>query len=65
MSELVLTQMTKANSQSCNEFDSSMILPIKNTMGVWPDKIQDTVFKNTKASEFCNVVVKIVPLNIG
>ena len=65
MSELVLTEMTKANSPSCNDFDSSMILTIKSTIGVWPDKFQDTVFKNTKDSEIFNVMLKTFPLNIG
>ena len=48
--------------QSCNEFDSSMIFTSKNTIGGWPDEFQDIVFKNTKASDFSNVVVKTVLL---
>ena len=33
--------MTKANTQFCNKFDSSMIFTFKNTVGGWPDKFQD------------------------
>ena len=62
MLDFVLTQMNNANTQSCNKFDSSMIFIIKNIIGGWPDKFQDTVFKSTKASNISNVMVKIVPL---
>ena len=48
----------KANAQSCNEFDSSMIFTIKNIIWGWPDKFQDIVFKNTKDSDFSNVMIK-------
>ena len=34
MFEFVFAQMTKANKQSCNEFDSSISFTIKNTIGV-------------------------------
>ena len=50
MFEYVFTQMTKANTQSCNKFNSSMIFTFKNIIWGWPDKIQDIVFKSTKAS---------------
>ena len=32
--EFVFAQMTKANTQSCNEFDSSMIFTIKNIISL-------------------------------
>ena len=35
----------------------------KITIGVLPNKFQDDVFKNTKASDFSNVMVKTVPLD--
>ena len=54
MFELVFVQMTMADTQSCNEFESSMIFTIKVTTGGWFDKVQDIVFKNTKASYFVN-----------
>ena len=50
MFEYVFTQMTKANTQSCNKFNSSMIFTFKNIIWGWSDKIQDIVFKSTKAS---------------
>ena len=63
VSWILFTQMTKANTQSCNKFDSSMIFSIKIIIGGWPDKSQDIVFKGTKASGISNVMVKIVPLD--
>ena len=63
MFQFVFTQMTKANTQSCNKFDSSMIFTIKNTTGGWSDKFQDIVFESTKASDISNVIVKTVSLN--
>ena len=45
MFEFVFTQVTKANTQSCNKFDSSVIFTIKNTFGGRPDKFQDIIFK--------------------
>ena len=59
----MFAQMTPANTQSCNQFDSSMIFTIKNIVGGWPDKFQDIVFKSTKASDFSIVRVKTVPLD--
>ena len=51
--------MIKANAQSSNEYHSSMIfIIIKYTVGGWPDKFQDIIFKNTNASDFSNVMVK-------
>ena len=44
MFEFVPPQITKANTQSCNEFDSSMVFTIKNTIEGWPDKFQDIAF---------------------
>ena len=59
--EFVFAQMTKANRQSCNEFDSSMIFTIKNTIGDWPDKFQNIVSKSTKAFDSLNfMMVKTV-----
>ena len=55
MFEFVFTQMAKANTQSCNKFDFSMIFTIKNIIRGWPDKFQDVVFKCTKASNISNV----------
>ena len=63
VSWILFTQMTKANTQSCNKFDSSMIFTIKIIIGGWPDKSQDIVCKGTKASGISNVMVKIVPLD--
>ena len=40
-----------------------MIFTIKNTIAGWPDKFQYIVFKNTKNSDFSNVMFKAVPLN--
>ena len=57
MFEFVLAQMTKANTLSCNELNSSMISTIKNTTGGWSDKFQNIVL----ASNFPNI--KTVPLN--
>ena len=54
MFEFVFAQMTKADTQSCNELESSMIFTIKITIGGWFDKVQNIVFKNTKASYFVN-----------
>ena len=59
----MFTQMTKANKQSCNKFDSSMIFTIKNTTGGWSDKFLDIVFESTKTSDISNVIVKTVSLN--
>ena len=59
----MFAQMTPANMQSCNQFDSSMIFTIKNIIGGWPDKFQDIVFKSTKASDFSIVRVKTVPFD--
>ena len=61
MFEFVFTQVTKTNTLSCNKFDSSMISTIKDIIGGWPDKFQDIVFKNTKASDISTVMVKVVP----
>ena len=61
MFEFVFTQMTQANTQSCNEFDFFGVFTIKNTNGGQTDEFQDIVFKNTKASNFSNVMVKTVP----
>ena len=59
--EFAFAQMTKANTQSCNEFDSSMIFTIKNTIGDWPDKFQSIASKSTKASDSLNfMMVKTV-----
>ena len=55
--------MAKANTQSCNKFDSSMIFKIKSIIGGRPYKFQNVVFKSTKASDISNVMVKIVPLD--
>ena len=63
MYEFVFTQMTQAKTQSLNKFDSSVIFTMKNIIGGCADKFQDIVFKSTKASDICNVLVKIVPLN--
>ena len=63
MFKFVFMQMTKANTQSCNKFNSSMIFTFKNIIWGWPDKIQYTIFKSIKASEISNVKVKIVPLD--
>ena len=57
MFEFVLAQMTKANTLSCNELNSSMISTIKNTTGGWSDKFQNIVL----TSNFPNI--KTVPLN--
>ena len=40
-----------------------MIFAIKDTIGGWPDEFQDIVFKETKASDFSNVMVNTVRLN--
>ena len=40
-----------------------MIFAIKDTIGGWPDEFQDIVFKETKASDFSNVMVNTVQLN--
>ena len=59
--EFAFAQMTKANTQSCNEFDSSMIFTIKNTIGDWPDKFQNIASKSTKAFDSLNfMMVKTV-----
>ena len=63
MFEFVFAKMTKANTQSSNEFDFYMIFAIKNTIGDQPYKFQNIVFKSTKASYFSNAMVKTVPLN--
>ena len=63
MFEFVFPQMTKANTQSSNKFDSSIIFTIKNIIEGWPDKFKDIVFKCTKTSSISNIMVKIVPLN--
>ena len=55
MFEFVFAQITKANPQSYNKFDSSMILTIKNIIGDWPDKFEDIIFKSTKASDISNI----------
>ena len=47
MFEFVFTQLTKANTQSCNKFDSSMIFTIKNVIEGWPDKFQYIDFNST------------------
>ena len=62
MFEFVFMQMTKANMQSYDRFDSSTIFTIKN-IGGWPDKFQNIVFKSTIASDTSNLMIKIVPLN--
>ena len=58
-----LTQMTKANTQLCNKFDSSATFTIKNIIRGWPGKFWDIAFKSTKGSNISNVMVKIVPLD--
>ena len=63
MLQFVFTQITKANTLSCNKFNSSMIFKFKNIIWGWPDKIQDIAFKSTKASDILNDKVKIVPLD--
>ena len=63
MFEFGSTQMTKANTQSCNKFNFSIIFTIKNTIGSSPEKFQDIIFKSTKASDILNVMFKTVPLN--
>ena len=63
MFEFVFAQMTKANTRSCNKFNSSMISTFKNIIWGWPYKIEDIVFKSTKASDISNFKVKIVPLD--
>ena len=55
--------MAKANTQSCNKFDSSLIFKIKSIIGGRPYKFQNVVFKSTKASDISNVMVEIVPLD--
>ena len=40
-----------------------MIFAIKDTIGGWPDEFQDIVFKETKASDFSDVIVNTVRLN--
>ena len=40
-----------------------MIFTIKSTIGGWPDKFQDIVFKSNKAYDISNVMVKTVPAN--
>ena len=55
--------MTKANTQSCNKFDSSATFTIKNIVRGWPGRFWDIVFKSTKGSNISNVMVKIVPLD--
>ena len=60
MFEFVFAQMTKANTRSCNKFNSSMISTFKNIIWGWPDKTEDIVFKSTKASNISNFKVKIV-----
>ena len=47
MFEFVFTQLTKANTQSRNKFDSSMIFTIKNVIEGWPDKFQYIDFNST------------------
>ena len=51
------------NMQSCNQFHSSMIFTIKNTIGGWPDKFQDIIFKSTRASDISSVMIKVVSLD--
>ena len=63
MFEFVSTQMTKANTESCNKLNSSLIFRFKNIIWGWRLKIQDIVFKSTKASNISNVKVKIVPFD--
>ena len=60
--EFVFREMTKANTQFCNDFDSSMIFTIKNIIGGWPDKFQDIIFKSTKGSDI-EIEVETVPLD--
>ena len=60
--EFLFTQRTQTYKQSRNEFDSSMFLTIKNTMGGWRDKFWDIDFKSFKTYDFWNVMVKTVPL---
>ena len=38
----------------------SMIFTTRSTIGDWPDKFQDIVFKNTKASDLSNDMFKTV-----
>ena len=61
--ESVFTEMAKANTQSCNKFDSSMTFKIESIIGGRPYKFQNVVFKSTKPSDISNVMVKIVPLD--
>ena len=51
--EFVVAKISNVNMHVCNEFDSCIIRRIKNIIGSWPDK-------NTKASNFSNVMVKAV-----
>ena len=51
--EFVVAKISKTITHVCNEFESSIICWIKNIIGSWPDK-------NTKASNFLNVMVKAV-----
>ena len=50
--EFVFTQMTKANTQSCNKFNSFMIFTFENIIWGWPDKIQVLFFKALKLPTF-------------
>ena len=44
--------MTKPNTQPCNEFYSSMIFAIKNTIGVWPDTFKILFSETLKLLSF-------------
>ena len=48
--------MTKANTQSCNRFDFSIIFTIKNIIGGWPDKFQEMFLKALKLPIFEKVM---------
>ena len=52
MFEFVFTQMTKANTQSCDNFDFPMIFTIKNTTGGWSDKFRILFLKVLKLPTF-------------
>ena len=52
VAEFAFTQMTKTNTQSCNEFVCPMIFTIKNTILGWPDKFQEIFLKTLKLPTF-------------
>ena len=59
----VLTKVTQANSQSCEQFSSFRAVAVIHYVLRWLCKFLNALFEDVKIFRFSDVFVSLIPLN--